>query len=514
MVSLLMDVMHTFSVVRGLSDVELLDGLGTVLGSSRRAIALVLVHLAEVEERRLHLAGGYASLFAYCTTRLGMSEDEAYRRIRVARLGRRFPSVLEQLASGQVSLSVAALLEPVLTEENHDVLLVAVSGRTVAQARDVLATWFPQPDALPFIRKLPDGRAPQRRMPAESTAPANTARPLAETAAPAAEQQQAFIGSPVRGLPVDAPHASRDTDATRTANDPANIAGAGAANGSAPGALAMQPPGRAKASTIEPLSSERYKVQLTASAELKRKIELARDLLRHAVPQGDLATIIERALDLLIDKTLQRRFASRSRCSAGSSAQQPAASSAVPPTVIASPAPSSHTGSPLAAPNSPSQQAFTVEQPATPGSPALATEAGSPPASSSPAFALSELAPAAQPPALKEPAGSALSANAPASPRSRHVPHAVRRTVFERDGLRCTWRGPDGTRCDSRAWLEHDHITPRGQGGADDATNGRLLCRAHNRLSAEHAYGQQTIASIIARRRAKRATRRQPTADP
>src|SRR5262245_45752259 len=106
----LMSLGNVVGWVRGLSEGELLAGLSGLLSANRRSVALVLAHLAEVEERRLHLIGGYASLFAYCTVRLGMSEDEAYRRIRVARLARRFPSVLEQLASGQISLSVAALL--------------------------------------------------------------------------------------------------------------------------------------------------------------------------------------------------------------------------------------------------------------------------------------------------------------------------------------------------------------------------------------------------------------------
>jgi hypothetical protein len=72
--------------------------------------------------------------------------------------------------------------------------------------------------------------------------------------------------------------------------------------------------------------------------------------------------------------------------------------------------------------------------------------------------------------------------------------------------MRCTWQAPDGTRCNSRAWLEHDHIIPRGQGGSSDPANIRPFCRAHNRLAAEQAYGQATITRIIARRRATRVS--------
>ncbi|MCW5816038.1 MAG: hypothetical protein KIT84_33885 [Labilithrix sp.] len=38
----------------------------------------------------------------------------------------------------------------------------------------------------------------------------------------------------------------------------------------------------------------------TAAVELRDKLELARALLRHVNPNGDLAVVIERALDLLL----------------------------------------------------------------------------------------------------------------------------------------------------------------------------------------------------------------------
>lgn len=59
---------------------------------------------------------------------------------------------------------------------------------------------------------------------------------------------------------------------------------------------------------LEPLSPGRYRLQLTADSELRRNLELALDLLRHTVPGGNLATIIDRALELLIEKTMWQRF--------------------------------------------------------------------------------------------------------------------------------------------------------------------------------------------------------------
>jgi hypothetical protein len=47
-----------------------------------------------------------------------------------------------------------------------------------------------------------------------------------------------------------------------------------------------------------PLSETRHKVQFTASDELRTKLERAQDLMRHANAQGDLAVVVERAVDL------------------------------------------------------------------------------------------------------------------------------------------------------------------------------------------------------------------------
>jgi 5-methylcytosine-specific restriction endonuclease McrA len=68
---------------------------------------------------------------------------------------------------------------------------------------------------------------------------------------------------------------------------------------------------------------------------------------------------------------------------------------------------------------------------------------------------------------------------------------AVRRQVFERDGLKCSYVSPDGRRCDARAFLELDHVEPRARGGADDVANLRVRCRAHNQHAAEQVFGRE-----------------------
>ena len=55
--------------------------------------------------------------------------------------------------------------------------------------------------------------------------------------------------------------------------------------------------------------ADRFKVQLTANKQLHDKIRQAQDLMRHELPNGDIAGVLERALDLLIADRMKRRFA-------------------------------------------------------------------------------------------------------------------------------------------------------------------------------------------------------------
>jgi 5-methylcytosine-specific restriction endonuclease McrA len=59
---------------------------------------------------------------------------------------------------------------------------------------------------------------------------------------------------------------------------------------------------------LEPLSATRYRVEFTARAELRDKVERARELLSHALPSGDLGELFERALDALIEKQTRERL--------------------------------------------------------------------------------------------------------------------------------------------------------------------------------------------------------------
>jgi hypothetical protein len=63
-----------------------------------------------------------------------------------------------------------------------------------------------------------------------------------------------------------------------------------------PDAVASPAPAPVPSGVVQPLARARYKVQFTASAELYDKLQRLQVLMRGAVPDGDLAVIIEQAV--------------------------------------------------------------------------------------------------------------------------------------------------------------------------------------------------------------------------
>src|SRR6186713_1240121 len=129
-----------------MSDRELEEKLEELLREERRLTAAVLAHLGEVEARRLYLPAACSSMHVYCVRVLGMSEDQAFKRIRAARAMRRFPGVGAAVAEGRVHLSGVVLLAPHLTEENAAELVDEASGKSKAEIEILLARLAPQVD--------------------------------------------------------------------------------------------------------------------------------------------------------------------------------------------------------------------------------------------------------------------------------------------------------------------------------------------------------------------------------
>ncbi|HEU5057302.1 MAG TPA: hypothetical protein VFU21_12285, partial [Kofleriaceae bacterium] len=87
--------------------------------------------------------------------------------------------------------------------------------------------------------------------------------------------------------------------------------------------------------------------------------------------------------------------------------------------------------------------------------------------------------------------------------RTRHVPAAACREVWQRDGGRCAFVDPKGRRCSSTRFLELHHVNNWARGAAHDPAEMELRCRAHNQYQAELDYG---AAFMAAKRRAARSS--------
>src|SRR5256885_15903692 len=74
-------------------------------------------------------------------------------------------------------------------------------------------------------------------------------------------------------------------------------------------AMSVPPPREERRAIIAPLSADTFTIQFTGSRAFRDKLGQAQDLLRHRIPNGDLAQVFEKALDTLIAKVLKERFA-------------------------------------------------------------------------------------------------------------------------------------------------------------------------------------------------------------
>ena len=79
------------------------------------------------------------------------------------------------------------------------------------------------------------------------------------------------------------------------------------------GPVELSAPGRIGApgprSQVAPIAAERFALQLTMSQGTHDKLRYAQELLSHQIPNGDIAKVLDRALDALILQLERRKFA-------------------------------------------------------------------------------------------------------------------------------------------------------------------------------------------------------------
>lgn len=79
-------------------------------------------------------------------------------------------------------------------------------------------------------------------------------------------------------------------------------------------------------------------------------------------------------------------------------------------------------------------------------------------------------------------------ASHPPARASRHIPAAVKRAVWQRDGGQCAFKGSQG-RCTETGFLEFHHLVAYARGGETSTENLELRCRAHNDYEATRYFG-------------------------
>jgi len=497
--------------IESLDDHDLLSRLKGMVTRERRSTTQLLAHLAVLDGRRLFIAQGYSSLFNYCTRGLHFSEQAAYLRIEAARVVRRFPAVLARVADGSIHLTALSLLRPHLTTENHRQLLDAACHRSRREIEDLVTTFRSGPAVPPRARftVVPQPASPHNsdrsvtgRVSSltESTGPGNPMLPVWQLATnPDSAGGLPFWLTPEDIREIGAEPGVHGSSGGETRGDvdgigcDMDVAGGPSGTGrEAGGTSGTDHVGGGTIGSERTPSSIRgseqsaawtggsafgamsplYRLHLTISAETRLKLVQARELLRHQVPDGDPAKILDRALGVLLDRLEQRKFArlvTRPDSAIGlRSAVDPHSS----PNINVRPA--------------------TAEDSPFVGSPDLAPRPGSTlPSTRRRATDSARGAEPALAPALA-PTQAPRQASAPAPPNdqeatlgSRNIPAVIRREVWYRDEGRCAFVGEDGVRCDSRGHLEFHHLVPWAEGGATTPGNLALRCRVHNAWESE-----------------------------
>jgi len=254
--------MHRFDRMH-LSPEEALNRLDTVDLEEKSRVAEGIALIAVIDHRRDFLAAGYSCMRDYCMSRLHMSEDQAFRRIQVARVALQFPQVFECLADGRLSLATASVLAPHLKPETAAELFTT----SAFQSRDEILRRIAE-RSRPVVAP-PNGidGAPTVESSSGSLAPGQVSELSDLCAAPPQDH-----GAPAQAATnVDSPRRGRVFTSTSGAHE----------------------------------------VRLTLTDEEHDDLRQAQDLLGHVVPSGDPAIVYARAMKHYVVHLEKRRFGAR-----------------------------------------------------------------------------------------------------------------------------------------------------------------------------------------------------------
>jgi len=209
---------------------------------------------------RLYVPAGYPSMHAYCVDALHLSEDAAYKRIQAARAARQFPTLFVALSEGRLHLAAVCLLAPHLNPANADQLVAEAVHQRKSEIERRLAQRFPRPEVLGIVETIPGASVSSDSQPAPPQKEEET------TECPRVEPQLA------------------------------------------PGQVAASR--RAK---MAPISAEGFLLSVTIGKRAHDNLRYAQSLLGHAIPSGDVAQVLDRALITLVSHLEKRKFGATSQ---------------------------------------------------------------------------------------------------------------------------------------------------------------------------------------------------------
>ena len=454
-----------------LDDATLLAAVSRNVHQNREALVQLLIHLGEVDARKLYAREGYSSLFAFCQS-LKFSESEAYKRCAVGRVGRRFPQLVEAIRVGNLHLTGAAMIAPKLNEHNETMLLQEARNKSKRALEAALLRLFPSP-------------TPPQRAVIRSVGTAPSVITLGSQTEGVAESPASSSGSNLACAPVARVNAEQ-TQAGLAAEGGAvsNTAAKAQENSvplSAPATTGPAVPATAAtAATAAAVTqnTESHRLHVTLDASSYAMLRDAQDLLSHKLPRGDLGQIIGMALRTLVEGLLRQKHAQlKGRAKAEPSSQ------------------------PLSQPSSqPSSQ--PLSQPLSQPSlwDAVRTQVQGSSSSRSEENATQNSASAAR-------ASACVASLSHPAPRSRTLSRAVKRAVYQRDGGACTYLAVNGHRCGSKTFLEYHHVHAFALGGCNLADNVTLHCRTHNALVAIDDFGLEHQMRSIGQRSSSARTK-------
>jgi hypothetical protein len=125
----------------------------------KQAEADLLCVLQEVDEARLYLQFQCPSLFSYCVSLLGLSESVASNFIAVARKAKEVPLLQEAILNGDIGVSKARKLTPVIKESNSQEWINQAKNLSQRSLEAEVAKVCPRAETKPKLKPVSESRS-------------------------------------------------------------------------------------------------------------------------------------------------------------------------------------------------------------------------------------------------------------------------------------------------------------------------------------------------------------------